>query len=83
MASTANSFWFKPTVLMGANAGSLAPVAWSPNSSWLLVEYGAYVYASDAGGIDFYLYDAATGTVKHPNVANAVERRKADRKCQL
>jgi beta-glucosidase len=73
----------KPTVPMGANVGSLLPLAWSPNSRWLLVEYGAYVYASDAGGIDFYLYDAAMGTVKHPHVAKAVEHRKADRKCQL
>ncbi len=58
----------------GEDAVSLAPVSWSPNSRWLLVERGSWSYGSDAGGIDPVLYDAQSGKVLEPDVLREVER---------
>ena len=73
----------KPTVPMHANAGTIAPIAWSRDGRWLVIEYGEYFYASDFGGIDLFLYDAASGKVRHPNVIRSIERGHSGKRCKL
>ncbi|MGI8746261.1 MAG: hypothetical protein ACR2NN_27510 [Bryobacteraceae bacterium] len=57
-----------------APAVSLGPVAWSPNSRWLALERASGYYASDAGGLDFVLYDSTTRKVSTPNVLGTIEK---------
>jgi hypothetical protein len=64
------------------NANSLGPVAWSPDSRWLLVERGLWVYASDFGATSLMLYDARTATIQKPDVPAAIAR-KLRKKCVI
>jgi hypothetical protein len=54
-------------------ATSLGPIAWSPNSRWLVVERGLWFFASDSGGIGLLLYDAQSGKVTTPKVETAIQ----------
>ncbi len=63
-------------------AVSLGPIAWSPNSRWLVVERAAGNYASDFGGLDFVLYDSTTGAVSRPDALGTIEKR-LGKKCVL
>jgi len=61
-------------------AGSLGPVAWSPNSQWLSVERGLWFYDSDADDIDLLLFDSRSGSVTAPDV-NKLIRAATARRC--
>ncbi len=61
---------------------SLGPIAWSSDSRWLAVERFAGYYASDAGGVDFLLYDSTTDNVSTPNVLGAIAK-KIGKDCML
>jgi hypothetical protein len=56
-------------------ATSLGPVAWSPNSRWLVVERGLWFYGSDAGGNGVLLYDTQSGKVTTPEIEIAIQNR--------
>jgi hypothetical protein len=69
---------FMPVFSQGASqqngtATSLGPVAWSPNSRWLVVERGLWSYASDAGGLGLLLYDTQSGKVLKPVIQTAIQ----------
>ena len=49
-------------------ANSLRPISWSPNGRWLLVAFGNWYYASDAGGVSILLYDTTKERVILPNL---------------
>ena len=49
-------------------ANSLRPISWSPNGRWLLVAFGNWYYASDAGGVSILLYDTTKQRVILPNL---------------
>jgi hypothetical protein len=53
-------------------ANSLGPVAWSPDSRWLLVERGLWFYASDYGAIGLLLYDTRMKRATVPDVDAAI-----------
>ncbi|MBV8811545.1 MAG: hypothetical protein JO033_23000 [Acidobacteriaceae bacterium] len=61
---------------------SLGPIAWSPDSRWLALERFAGYYASDAGGVDFLLYDSTTSKVSTPDVVGPIAK-KIGRHCVL
>ncbi len=62
---------FKQTPLLGqagSPATSLAPVAWSPDDRWLVIELADLYYDSDAGGLAVLLYDRRTKKTILPNL---------------
>lgn len=65
-------FMQKPSVL-GGTANSLGPNSWSPDGRWLLVEFGNWFYASDAGGIDILLYDNRNGKIVSPDLTRIIK----------
>jgi hypothetical protein len=52
---------------LDGTANSLGPVSWSPNGRWLLVAFGNWYYASDAGGVGILLYDRTKQRVILPD----------------
>jgi hypothetical protein len=71
----------KPSAL-GGTANSLAPNSWSPNKRWLLVVFGSWFYASDAGGIDVMLYDNKTGKIVFPDL-NGIIKATLKQECSI
>ncbi len=65
-------FTQKPSEITGT-ANSLGPIAWSPNSRWLAVEFGYWFYMSDNASQGLLLYDSHTRRISTPNVIGLIE----------
>ena len=57
---------------IGGTANSLGPLSWSPDGRWLLVAFGNWYYASDAGGLSILLYDTTKHRVILPDLHHLV-----------
>jgi hypothetical protein len=76
--SSGNSAGFRQVFLqkpsdLGGTANSLWPNSWSPDGRWLLVEFGNWFYASDAGGLDILLYDNRNGKIVSPDLTSIIQ----------
>lgn len=75
-------FLQRPSDLDGT-ANSLGPIGWSPNKRWLLVEFGNWFYASDAGDLSVLLYDRTSGKVVIPDLTHLAETTLNQKSCWI